>query len=366
MGRKLFFTGYPGFIARWLVRSILSDDPQVEITFLVQEKFRKKAADDISILEEEGRVMPGRLRMVTGDVTHPSLGLQEDLYRKYAAETTEVWHLAGAFDLNVPEGVARKVNYWGTRHVVNFCRSCDRLDRMVHFSSVVVHAERQGVIREEELDEGQELVNNYFATKFWGEVEVRRSAEDGLPVVIIRPAGVLGDSRTGETDKFDNVYDFFRMAHLVKRMGLPPFHLGGGDARPNFIPVDYLADASAWIGRHPEAVGKCFHVVDPDPPTFREWENLIWRLVAGKEPRFQVPTRVVDWSARRLDWAWRAFRVHPDAVTYLNHVGLFDDSNTRRLLQGTGIACPPVYEYLPRLHDWWLKNRRRPGMEPKY
>ncbi len=364
--RDLFFTGYPGFIGRWLVRSILADDPGAEVTFLVQGKFLERARADVERLEEEGRAKPGQLSLLAGDVADPRLGLGKEEYERCAARTTEVWHLAGAFDLNVPEGVARKVNYWGTRHVVDFCRACPRLNRLVHFSSVVVHAEREGIIYEDELDEGQDLINPYFATKFWGEVEVRRASEEGLPTVIVRPAGILGDSRTGETDKFDNVYLMFRMAYLLKRLRIPPVHLGEGEARPNFIPVDYLARAAAHIGGREEAVGKCFHVVDPDPPRMREWEDVLWRLVLGKEPRLALPTALVDWSSRRLGRLWRSLGIHPHAVTYLNHVGLFDDSNTRRILAGTGIECPRMPDYLPVLYRWWLENRRRPGMTPKY
>ncbi len=102
--------------------------------------------------------------------------------------------------------------------MVDFCESCGGLSHLVHFSSVVVHAEREGLIMEDELDAGQELVNNYFMSKFWGEMEVRRAMERGLPAIIIRPAGVLGDSRTGEADKFDNVFIMMKTFNLLHRL----------------------------------------------------------------------------------------------------------------------------------------------------
>ncbi|MEW6553890.1 MAG: SDR family oxidoreductase [Actinomycetota bacterium] len=363
--RKIFFTGYPGFIGRWQVRSILADDPDVEFIFLVQEKFMARAAEDISELEREGSAERGSLRAVVGDVTDPHLGLSAESYESLAAWATEVWHLAGAFDLFVPEGIARRINYWGVRHIVDFCKACGDLSFLVHFSSVVVHAEREGLITEDELDAGQDLINNYFMTKFWGEVEVRRAMEEGLPAIIIRPAGVMGDSRTGETDKFDNIYLTFGVLALLGKYGIPPVYLGKGTTRPNFVPIDYIVDAVTVITRNPAAVGRCFHVVDPDPPTAREMFDVIYELTAGKKARITVPTKVVDFMANKLGWMFKLLNIPPDSMTYVNHVGLFDASNTLEMLRGSGISCPRIRDYYPRLYEWWLANRDRPDMSPK-
>ncbi len=364
-GRCLFFTGYPGFLGRWQVRSILADDPSTQFDFLVQDKFLARAREDIAELEREGKAAPGSLRAHAGDVTDPMLGLSPDLYRELAERATEVWHLAGAFDLFVPEGLARKVNYWGVRHIVRFCKACPNLSHLVHFSSVVVHAEREGVIYEDELEAGQELINNYFATKFWGEVEVRRAMEEGLPAIIIRPAGVLGDSRTGETDKFDNIYLTFGVLRMLGKLRIPPVYLGEGKVRPNFVPVDYIADAVTAITRNPASIGRCFHVVDPDPPTTREMFEAIYELTVGRKPKVTIPTRVVDFLATRLGFIFALVKIPPDSMTYVNHVGLFDASNTLEMLEGTGISCPRIRDYYPVLYRWWLANRHRPDMQPK-
>ncbi len=364
--RNIFFTGYPGFLGRWLVRDLLGNDPEARFIFLVQAKFLGRAEEDIAALVAAGKAADGQLRAVPGDVTDARLGMTEEAYTQTAANTSEVWHLAGAFDLNVPEGLARRVNYWGVRHIVAFCKTCPNLSHLVHFSSVVVHAERTGLILEDELDEGQDLINPYFSTKFWGEMEVRRAMrEDALPAIIIRPAGVHGDSRTGETDKFDNVYLTFPLAEMAKVLRLPPVNFGRGEARPNFAPVDFITAAATSIGSNPAAIGKCFHIIDPDPPTSREQTQIVWRTVIGKEAHITIPTPILDWTTRHMGWAFRMLKVPPDSITYLNHVGTFDDTNTRALLAGTGITCPRFEDYLPRLYEWWKANRGRKGMQPK-
>ena len=364
-GRKIFFTGYPGFIGRWQVRSILADDPDAEMTFLVQDKFMDRAGEDIAALKSERLAAPGSLRAVAGDVTDPYLGLERDSYDFLTSWATEVWHLAGAFDLLVPEGLARKVNYWGVRHMIDFCKAFTDLSHLVHFSSVVVHAEREGLITEDELEAGQEFLNNYFRTKFWGEAEVRRAMENGLPAIIIRPAGILGDSRTGETDKFDNFYLTFDLLHLSGRLKLPPVYLGDGQTRPNFVPVDYVVDAVTAITRNPAAVGRCFHVVDPDPPTLSEILDALYELTAGRKPKITVPVQVVDFMSTKLGWFLKLLNIPPDSLTYITHVGIFDASNTLEMLEGTGISCPRIRDYYPVIYNWWLANRDRPGMKPK-
>lgn len=363
--RRIFMTGYPGFLGRWQVRSILDDDPGVEFTFLVQEKFLGRALEDIAELATSGKAAAGSLRAVAGDVTDPRLGLAEEEYRSVAAWATEVWHMAGAFDLFIPEGLSRKINYWGVRHVVDFCESCGSLSHLVHFSSVVVHAEREDRMFEDELDAGQELVNNYFMSKFWGEMEVRRAMERGLPAIIIRPAGVLGDSRTGESDKFDNVFIMMKVFHLLHHYKVPPVGLGNGKMRPNFVPVDFVVDAVTAITRSPGAVGRCFQVVDHDPPNTAEMLDEIWLAVCGKRPRFSIPAPVVDYLAMHCGWLFKVFGIPPDSMTYMNHVGSFDDANAREILEGAGISCPRIQEYYPKMYAFWLANRNRKDMYPK-
>ncbi len=124
--------------------------------------------------------------------------------------------------------------------MVRFYQACPNLSHLVRFSSVVVHAEWEEVIYEDELDAGQALINNHFVTRFWGEVEIRRAMEDSMPA-IIRPAGVLGDSKTGGTDKFDNIYLAFGVLRMLGKLRPPPVYLGEGKARPNFVPIGYIA-----------------------------------------------------------------------------------------------------------------------------
>jgi hypothetical protein len=93
--------------------------------------------------------------------------------------------------------------------------------------------------------------------------------------------------------------------------------------------------------------------------------DMIWELTMGKHARITIPTWMVDFMANRLGWIFRLVGIPPDSITYVNHVGIFDDSNTQEMLRGTGITCARIPDYYPKLYEWWLANQDRKDMYPK-
>ena len=72
-----------------------------------------------------------------------------------------------------------------------------------------------GVFRETDLDVGQSFNNFCEETKFLAEAEVRTRS---LPVTIYRPSVVVGNSKTGEAQKFDGPY--FVIQWVVRQPGI--------------------------------------------------------------------------------------------------------------------------------------------------
>src|SRR5204862_8240222 len=114
-------------------------------------------------------------------------------------------HLAGIYYLGVDRAAAERVNVEGTRGVIDFATECRRLRRLCHWSTASVSGRRKGVVLEEELDEGQAFRNFYEETKFEAE-KLARAVQRKLPVTIFRPGIIVGDSKSGEIDKFDGPY----------------------------------------------------------------------------------------------------------------------------------------------------------------
>ena len=86
------------------------------------------------------------------------------------------------------------------------------------------------------------------------------------PWRIYRPGIVVGDSRTGEMDKIDGPYYFFKPIQKLRRL-LPPWMpaIGLEGGRLNLVPVDFVTAAMDHIAHQPGLDGRCFHLDRPQP-----------------------------------------------------------------------------------------------------
>ena len=145
--------------------------------------------------------------------SQPGLGLNG----RGLGDVTDVWHLAAVYDLAVERELAVRVNVEGTRTEICWTRSHDvaGLSRFHYFSTCYVSGRYAGPFGEDDLEVGAPFNNYYEETKHEAEAEVRRRMAAGLPATIYRPSIVVGDSRTGETQKFDGPY--FVMQWLLRQ-----------------------------------------------------------------------------------------------------------------------------------------------------
>ena len=332
-------TGYPGFIAKRLVEH-LARHGHGRLYALAQPEWVQRARDVAA------RVKGATVEVVSGDVTDLHLGLSGEEVERVTSEVERIFHLAAVNQLSVSRDVAWRTNVDGTRNVLDFARECRKLERFVHFSTCHVAGDRVGVIAEDELDEGQGFRNSWEETKVQAEKAVARAAAS-LPVTVLRPSTVVGDSRTGEIDRFEGPYSLGILlvaSPLVVPLPLP----GDGVAPLNVVPVDFVVRAAAHLARDPRSVGRTFHLVDPNPMSARRVYALIAERANRKIPRLPFPARAAD-AVLRLPLLERLPRPQRAAIGYINQLAWFSSGNTQELLEGTGIRCPPLSTYLETL-----------------
>lgn len=343
----IFLTGFPGFIAGRLLRRLAADGAR--FLLLVQPAFLERARVEVAELAAETGALTDRFRLLAGDITRARLGMADADYELARAETTVVFHLAAIYDLAVERAAALRVNVEGTRIVNEFARAVVNLRRYHYVSTCYVAGLRTGLIREDELRHEAGFRNFYEETKYLAELEVE-ALKSELPITIHRPSVVCGDSRTGETAKYDGVY---YLVHYLRMWpgALSLANIGNREVRLNVVPVDFVVEAMAALARDDAAAGATVQLADPAPLTTYELFELIARALADRGSFVTVPPALVQKSL--------AFGVS-EKLTGLPRVGApyffirqtYDTARAGQLLAPGGVACPPFPAYVNALIDF--------------
>ncbi|MFB6231008.1 MAG: SDR family oxidoreductase [Salinibacter sp.] len=342
----IFLTGVPGFLGTRLLRALAEQEPEHEFLLLVQPKFEARTR---TLLTDLG--LAERAEVLPGDITEPDLALG-DRYDAVAEQITRAVHLAAVYDLSIPRDVGWRVNVNGTRHVLDLLAQSPKLERFGYVSSAYVSGRRTGTIYEDDLVHDAGFKNFYEETKYHAEVLVQ-DRMDEIPTVIFRPSIVVGDSETGETDKFDGPY--FVLNALRK---LPQFTLmvriGSGTEPVNLVPVDFVVAAMVHLLGTGEHEGGVFHLTDPQPLTTQAildlFADLLDRRVAYVPVSPSVARTMMGTSVGRV------LGIAPELIDYFDHPSRYDATNAQAALDGTGIACPAFPDYAPRMVEYMRRH----------
>jgi thioester reductase-like protein len=349
-------TGFPGFIGRRLVANLLAEDPETTVVALVEE----------SQLENAGQVAAGidpeRIELLPGDIAIRGLGIEDADRERLVADVRRVFHLAAIYNLSVPLEVAQRVNVDGTGNVLELCLAAQNLERLVYVSTAYVAGWRKGVVYEHELVMGQGFKNHYESTKFQAEVWVR-GLLDRVPTTVLRPAIVVGDSRTGETDKFDGPYYLLRAISRAKTLGrgLPQF--ARDDAPFNVVPVDYVVAATVAAAADPATLGQTLHLVDTDPLSAGQLVRLLSQEYAGRAPWGRVPPAIVAGSLRVGKVRQLMGGAPPESIVYLNHRVTYDTRRAVDLLAPHGLAPPKFSDYVGPMVRFFEAHEHDPQLK---
>lgn len=345
-------TGYPAFTARRMLAKLIAAEPETKLFVLARDKF---AAEAERFLAMHGA--RDRAEVLVGDVCDMDLGLSSLEYRALCKDLTWLHHLAGIYFMGVDEKTMRRVNVGGTRNVLDLARDSSRLERVVHWSTVTVSGNRGGTVYEEDLEAGQKFHNGYERTKYDSERLVR-GAMRHLPITILRPSIIVGDSQTGEIDRLDGPY-YLMVLIATNASGLRLPIVGRGDAPLHLVPIDYVIEAAWHVGRAEKAAGKTFHLVDPQPMTARQVFEGVAEHAKTEKPRGHIP-RPLARAVLRTPGLARLGRGPLTFLDMIDHVVYYDQTNTAQALAGTTIRCPPLADYLPVLVRHVLDVARAP------
>jgi long-chain acyl-CoA synthetase len=261
MGDVVLLTGGTGFLGTEVAARLL-ERADLEIVSLVLADSDAEAA---RASDRAWWFLPGlraelgaRIHAIAGDVAKPTLGLDSGTYADLCDRVTHIVHSAADLRVDATVEELRVPNVTGVANVLGFARSARRLERLVHVSTAYVAGGRTGTVDEDDLTDAFGFESPYEQTKYEAERLVRDAASE-LPILIVRPSMIVGDSRTGEIKTFNTFYTPLRL-FLSGRLRVVPARR---DLGVNIVPVDYVADAIVSLTFDPRAVGTTVHLTTP-------------------------------------------------------------------------------------------------------
>lgn len=345
----IFVTGFPGFLASALLPHLLrrSDDP---IVCLVQARYHAFAQARAAEMTRAAGVAEDRVRLVEGDLLAPGLGLTDAA--SLHAGVREVYHFAALYDLGAAADLAEKVNVTGTEKVVLFAQSCPHLCRLHYISTCYVSGRHDGVFTEDDLDVGQTFNNHYEETKYRAEKRVQQAMQAGLPATIYRPAIVVGDSKTGATQKYDGPYYIIRWLLRWGRVAPVPLPRDAHRYTVNLVPRDFVINALAYLSAQSGTAGHVYQLCDPHPLSVPALLETFARVTETRIVPLPVSPLLAGALLAKLPFLARAARLEPQTFPYFAHPTRYTCEATLGALAGTGITCPPVPTYARTLVDF--------------
>jgi len=340
----IFLTGFPGFIAKRLVRRMAKKDTRFFL--LAQKEFIEKALQDIKEIADATGTSTENFAVIEGDITRENLGISGKDMENVRAQATDVFHLAAVYDLAVKKDLAYSVNVEGTRNVNEFVKNLPGLRRYNYVSTCYVAGLRRGEILESELEHNAGFRNFYEETKYLAETEVEKLKKT-IPTTVFRPSVVVGDSSTGETQKYDGIYSLILYLRRAPRL-LRFVNVGNNRVELNLVPVDFVVEAIAALARDERATGKTIALADPNPLTTAELFDAISEALTGKKSIVKPPEKLVQ-TALMLPFSPPLSGLPFPSVPYFFVPQTYDTSIADELLSIHNIHCPNFRTYVKNL-----------------
>lgn len=331
MNRCAFVTGGSGFLGSYVVRDLIVAGFE-DVIVLMRGKGAEEAVARLRALwwerPELADELEGRIQVVCGDICAEHLGMPAADYESLAGRVTHIVHAAAEIGVNETARRFGEVNVDGTLNVILFAEAAQRagsLQRFAHVSTAYVAGTREGIVREDELVD-TDFNSLYEQSKFGAEQLVRDAAER-IPTCIVRPAQIVGDSKTGFVATFNTLYYPLK---LYLKGQLPVIPVSAGQ-KLNMVPVDYVSRMVVRALLDPQAAGKTFHAVIP---------------AGGQPTASEMLAAVRDWAVDNLQFDPGAprFAPVPAAARFgrMRNLALSDAPKRKSLVQNM-LALTPYF-----------------------
>jgi nucleoside-diphosphate-sugar epimerase len=260
---KALVTGANGFTGSHLVRSLEQRGDQV-IAYV-------RSSSNLS------RLADCHPQIVYGDICdRPS-------FEAALQDVDLVFHTAAYVDLGVVNTAEmERVNVEGTRTLLAALQTLAYPPKLVYCSTIGIYGDSKGAIIDETFQRTQaDFSSAYDRTKYLAQQLVDQAATEGLPVVSLMPAGILGS----DDPHFGPVVQTFQKGVLKL--------WAGGDRITGIVHVDDLVQAMI-LAAEQETSGE-HYIISAGELTTREMFTLL-----GQKIGIEAPKEAPEWLVRGL------------------------------------------------------------------
>ncbi|KAF3776469.1 Fatty acyl-CoA reductase 3 [Nymphaea thermarum] len=175
--KSILLTGSTGFLAKIFVEKVLRVQPQVKRLFLIVRAADLKSATlrihDEVLKKDLFRVLKekhgsgfesffwSKVSPVVGDIAMEGLGMVDACVQEEISRDVDVIvNVAATTSFDERYDSALRINALGAKHVLDFAKTCQKLEMLLHVSTAYVAGSQTGLIPETAFRMGQTLAGN--------------------------------------------------------------------------------------------------------------------------------------------------------------------------------------------------------------
>ncbi|MEV6527405.1 amino acid adenylation domain-containing protein [Longispora sp. NPDC051575] len=265
--RAVFLTGATGFVGAFLLHALLERTDAV-VHCLVRATDEHAGHKRLRAVWERYRLahpaFDDRIRIVTGDLRRPLLGLTEPAFDELAATVDAIYHAGAQVNAVHTYPALRAANVDGTTHILRMAtRHHPKPVHHVSTNEVFAHDPTNPAPRNPTDPTGPPalLHGGYAQTKWAAEALVRLAHDRGLPTLVYRLPRILGDREHGACQSDDLLWRVIKGSIQARTA---PAVDAGFDA----VPVDHAVAAIVDLSLTTVPDGRAFHLTNPQRLSF--------------------------------------------------------------------------------------------------
>jgi len=313
--------------------------------------------------EVQYQEMRKRVSYVMGDVSLKQLGMSASDWKLVSESTHYILHAAALTDWGASYADSSSVNINGVKEVLRLAICCeDRLKKLIHISSAYVTGSRSGHILPDDLGTVDEACDNYQRSKREGEILVREAWKK-LPISIVRPGAVVGNSDNGRTIAYKTFYYPLQLLYNGLPLVLPVSKKGNLEA----VPSNWSAKIMNEMMLDDDTNGKCYHLTSgSNSLTNAKLKKIVYKVFKnlGEKPKttvyvpyflyHSVISKIIKKKIPKGNVLDSQIRLYRHYMTYKRN---FDNTDTLKYSDSKNIPLPVFENYLPTLMNFAIDDR---------